>query len=527
MKKALKKKSKRIPTKQRVKAEKKVREHNRKLRKEKRKNPGKFVKASRKNLQVPNECPFKEDVLREVEEMRRKKEEEKERRKARSAAERLGIKSVEEFAQKATNEDDEDEVMEHDEPESTSENRQKKHYYKEYAKVVEASDVILQVLDARDPLGTRSAQVEKAVVECGGKRLVLVLNKSDLVPKENLDNWVKYLRREFPTVIFKSSTQNQTKRLGQSHRKVTSTTSEETLQTSKAVGTQTMMAMLGNYCRIKDIKTAIRVGVVGFPNVGKSSLINSLKRSRVCQTGNTPGVTKTLQEIQLDKKIKLIDSPGMILDTDQGQGGNTLRNAVKIEQMSDLESPVEEILHRCQRDYLQLQYSVPKFDNVTEFLSLVAKANGKLKKGGIPDTQSAVRLILQDWNSGKIKYFTEPPLEESFANNLDQADDKIVHNYAEEFDLKSLDSMMETDRENIPEVTQSQTVKFQPTIKINESGAKRSKQLAKMEERMKTSEAPSKMKKAQKMRAKKEKKEQRRSEKIGNELSDIMNDVSM
>ena len=57
------------------------------------------------------------------------------------------------------------------------------------------------------------------------------------------------------------------------------------------------------------------MGVIGFPNVGKSSLINSLKRQRAAPTGNTPGVTKAMQEIMLDKNIILIDSPGVVLST--------------------------------------------------------------------------------------------------------------------------------------------------------------------------------------------------------------------
>jgi len=74
---------------------------------------------------------------------------------------------------------------------------------------------------------------------------------------------------------------------------------ENDLQTSKCVGASTLMSLLSNYCRNKDIKTSIRVGVVGLPNVGKSSLINSLKRARACSVGATPGVTKTMQEVSL------------------------------------------------------------------------------------------------------------------------------------------------------------------------------------------------------------------------------------
>lgn len=78
------------------------------------------------------------------------------------------------------------------------------------------------------------------------------------------------------------------------------------------------MNILKNYARVvgeKKAKQLISVGVIGFPNVGKSSIINSLKRCRAAAIGNTPGVTKAMQEINLDKNIVLIDSPGVVLTT--------------------------------------------------------------------------------------------------------------------------------------------------------------------------------------------------------------------
>lgn len=112
----------------------------------------------------------------------------------------------------------------------------------------------------------------------------------DLVPREILNSWLKYLRKSLPTVPFKASTQAQSKKLGQKKFKQTKT--DKALQSSTCVGAEYLLSILANYCRNKGIKTSIRVGVVGLPNVGKSSLINSLKRSRACSVGATPGVTK-------------------------------------------------------------------------------------------------------------------------------------------------------------------------------------------------------------------------------------------
>uniref|UniRef100_A0A8D0KK43 G protein nucleolar 3 like n=1 Tax=Salvator merianae TaxID=96440 RepID=A0A8D0KK43_SALMN len=311
-----------------------------------------------------------------------------------------------------------------------------KAYYKEFKKVIEAADVILEVLDARDPQGCRCPQVEQAVVQAGAsKRLVLVLNKIDLVSKEIVAKWLKYLRNEFPTVAFKASTQQQSKNLQRSRVSVTQASSD-LLSSSACVGADCLMKVLANYCRNQDVKTTISVGVVGFPNVGKSSLINSLKRSRACSVGATPGVTKCLQEIQLDKHIKLLDCPGIVIASPTSDIAMILRNCVKIEQLVDPVNPVEAILKRCNKHQIMQHYHVPDFQDTMEFLAHLARRQGKLKKGGVPDHEKAAKTVLNDWTSGKISYFTHPPETHTLPNHISA---EIVAEMGKAFDFEALE----------------------------------------------------------------------------------------
>uniref|UniRef100_A0A8B9H2L0 CP-type G domain-containing protein n=1 Tax=Astyanax mexicanus TaxID=7994 RepID=A0A8B9H2L0_ASTMX len=312
----------------------------------------------------------------------------------------------------------------------------RKVYYREFKKVIEAADVILEVLDARDPLGCRCPQVEQAVVQSGtNKKIVLVLNKIDLVPKDLVEKWIKYLRNEFPTVAFKASTQQQNRNLKRSQVPVTQA-SAELLGSSACVGAECLMKLLGNYCRNQDIKTTITMGVVGFPNVGKSSLINSLKRTRACSVGATPGVTKCLQEVHLDKHIKLLDCPGIVMATSNSDAVMILRNCVKIEQLVDPVPAVEAILRRCSKTQIMEFYSVSDFHTAPEFLALLARRQGKLRKGGLPDSDAAAKSVLMDWTGGRISYFTHPPETHRLPTHVSA---QIVSEMGKEFDWEELE----------------------------------------------------------------------------------------
>nr|ODO02467.1 nuclear GTP-binding protein [Cryptococcus depauperatus CBS 7855] len=285
-----------------------------------------------------------------------------------------------------------------------------KAFMRELRKVIERSDVIIQVLDARDPEGTRSRWVEDEVRkrDLQGKKLLGVLNKIDLVPRANLESWLKHLRHSFPTMPFKSSTQNQGKNLSQNALPTT----------SASLGAPALLNLLKQYA-LSTPHSSLTVGVVGYPNVGKSSLVNSLKRSRACAVAAMPGKTRIVQEVVLDKGVRILDCPGVVLedigsnmDGEEGkrkQAEMMLRNCVKAELIEDPISPVDIILSKIEPAQIQKIYNIPPYDDVRDFLIKVALTRGRLGKGGIPDLESSAVQVLRDWNSGKLHYHTNPP----------------------------------------------------------------------------------------------------------------------
>ncbi|KAL8129293.1 hypothetical protein V2J09_018448 [Rumex salicifolius] len=438
VKKSKKSKSKRVSLKKKHKIIRKVKEHHRKKAKEAKKLGINKKTKVEKDPGIPNDWPFKEQELkalevrrsRAIEEIEQKKVERKERAKKR----KLGLLGSDDVPDEdglggegnmAT--DDFTEV-------GTSKDNSDRAFYKDLVKVIELSDVILEVLDARDPLGSRCLDMEKMVTSHPDKRLVLVLNKIDLVPREAAEKWLKYLREELPAIAFKCSTQQQKSNLGWKSSKAATTSN--ILQTSDCLGAETLIKLLKNYSRSYDIKKTIAVGIVGLPNVGKSSLINSLKRSHAVKAGSTPGLTRTIQEVHLDKNVKLLDCPGVVLlAPGQSDASVALRNCKRIEKLEDPVAPVKEILRLCPPKVLVTLYKIPSFDSVDDFLQKTALVRGKLKKGGVVDVLAVARIVLHDWNEGKIPYYTMPPSRDK-GNLVEET--KIVTDLGEEFNVDSI-----------------------------------------------------------------------------------------
>ncbi|KAK8741903.1 hypothetical protein OTU49_002005 [Cherax quadricarinatus] len=234
---------------------------------------------------------------------------------------------------------------------------QSKRIWNELYKVIDSSDVVIQVLDARDPLGTRSKIIEKFMrTEKPHKHLVFVLNKVDLVPVWVTQKWVAILSAEYPSLAFQSSITNP-------------------------YGKGALITLLRQFGKLHKDKKQISVGLIGFPNVGKSSIINTLRSKKVDD------------------------------------------------------------------------WSTPE-----DFMEKVARRMGKLLKGGEPDFNTVAKMILNDWQRGKIPYFVPPPGHDSseFIKLKNEENEemaaKIKEKEAEEEEEEARN--MNTINSNVPSVFQ-------------------------------------------------------------------------
>lgn len=151
-----------------------------------------------------------------------------------------------------------------------------------------------------------------------------------------------------------------------------------------------------------------------------------------------------MQEVELDSKIKLIDCPGIVFAQTKNSGENTTSNILKnAQRVSDVKDPfkvAETILQRASKMYFCRLYDITEYDTAEEFFAKKAARMGKFRRGGVTDTEGAARSLLNDWNTGKIKYCTQPPEEQSTSH----ISASIVSDETREFDVDNFVEM-ETD----------------------------------------------------------------------------------
>lgn len=259
---------------------------------------------------------------------------------------------------------------------------QTKRILGEVYKVIDSSDVIIEVLDARDPLGTRSRKLEDYMAkETPHKHLVFLVNKCDLVPKWVVEKAVRRLSRERPTLAFRASTENN------------------------AFGIDQLVALLRQFQILHKDHAHLCVGLVGYPNVGKSSVINALRREKVCPVAPVPGETKVWRYVALTKKIYLIDCPGHVYPEDITDAERVLRSVTRTERIDEPEHYIQYIVDRVRPQYLTKTYGIEKFDGPDDLLDKIAKRHGRLMKGGKPDLHDAAIKLIRDFQRGKLPWF--------------------------------------------------------------------------------------------------------------------------
>lgn len=267
---------------------------------------------------------------------------------------------------------------------------QSKRIWAELYKVLDCSDVVLHVLDARDVPGTTCGRVVRHLKErASHKHLVFVVNKCDLAPNWAVRKWIKHLAETAPALAFRAG-------LG------------------KSFGKGALIDVLRQFAKLKTDAKQVSVGVVGFPNVGKSSVINALKSKAVCKVAPVPGETKVWQYVALTKCLNLIDSPGVVVDAEDDVQ-TVLKGVIRAERLPDPTAFVAPLLKQSNPHHLLKTYELP-FDPLAgkdevdddafedaalDYVRQLAFKMGRLLSGGEPDLRTVATMLINDWQRGK------------------------------------------------------------------------------------------------------------------------------
>ncbi len=241
-------------------------------------------------------------------------------------------------------------------------------------RVIEEGDIILLIIDARMPEFSRNQGLEN-MVETMHKKMVLIFNKCDLVSEERL----KELRNEYKDAFFVSGAKN----LGMKRLKI---------------GLLIMAKRMG----IENPK----IGIVGYPNVGKSSVINALAKSAKAAVSSTAGTTRGFQYIRAGS-LSIIDSPGVIpRERDETKLGMiAARNPEDLKNPEKVACEIIDKIRKINKKALEEYYGFEIDDSTDayEILMKIGQEKKLLLKGGISDEHRVAIQIIRDWQRGKLK----------------------------------------------------------------------------------------------------------------------------
>lgn len=240
--------------------------------------------------------------------------------------------------------------------------------------IIDDSDIILEILDARFPKEMQNKEIGKSVKN-KGKKIIYVLNKSDLTRKRDL--------RLNPRVFVSCKNRNG----------ITELRNKIKIEAAK-------IDKKGKYNRVQ-------VGVIGYPNTGKSSLINLLIGKASAKTGSDAGFTKGVQKLRLTENIFLMDSPGVIptdkysMTSEKMIAQHVMVGGRSHSQVKEPEIALNEIV-RIYKKELEKFYGI-KFKDAEDLIEKIGRKKSFLKKGGEVNSDKAARVVLKDWQLGDIK----------------------------------------------------------------------------------------------------------------------------
>ncbi|XP_033278010.1 nucleolar GTP-binding protein 2 isoform X3 [Orcinus orca] len=196
--------------------------------------------------------------------------------------------------------------------------------------------------------------------------------------------WVAILSQDYPTLAFHASLTN-------------------------SFGKGAFIQLLRQFGKLHTDKKQISVGFIGYPNVGKSSVINTLRSKKVCNVAPIAGETKVWQYITLMRRIFLIDCPGVVYPSEDSETDIVLKGVVQVEKIKTPEDHIGAVLERAKPEYISKTYKIDSWENAEDFLEKLAFRTGKLLKGGEPDLRTVGKMVLNDWQRGRIPFFVKPP----------------------------------------------------------------------------------------------------------------------
>ena len=257
-------------------------------------------------------------------------------------------------------------------------------------------DVVIELVDARIPVSSKNPDIDTLA---GGKSRILLMNKSDMADPSMLDAWIRYYEKKgYLAMAVNSKKRNELKQVNALIQKAC----KEKIERDRKRGI---------------LNRPVRAMIVGIPNVGKSTFINSFAGKACAKTGNKPGVTKGKQWIRLNKNVELLDTPGILWPKfeDQMVGLRlALIGSIKDEilNVDELAVGLMKYLTVHYPGLLNERYEVEEAQEITDMIYEVAKNRNCMLKGGEPDYSKAAALILEDFRSGKLGKITlEDPVE--------------------------------------------------------------------------------------------------------------------